>query len=86
MTNSIQKAVVVTGGSRGIGRAVCEALRKRGVIPQEDWAAIQQRAAFKLERIIELERVTNHEVVAFVRSVAENVGPAARHTPWADVV
>jgi adenylosuccinate lyase len=59
--------------------AVCEALTKRGVIPQEEWTVIQQRAAFKLERIIELERVTNHEVVAFVRSVAENVGPAARH-------
>ncbi len=59
--------------------AVCEARAARGDMPQDDWAAIRDRAAFDLARIAELERLTNHEVVAFVRSVAESVGPAARH-------
>jgi adenylosuccinate lyase len=59
--------------------AVCEARARRGEIPQEDWEAIREGAGFDLQRIAELERITNHEVVAFVRSVAEQVGPAARH-------
>jgi adenylosuccinate lyase len=59
--------------------AVCEARARLGEIPEEDWKAICERAGFDLERIAELEGVTNHEVVAFVRSVAEKVGPASRH-------
>ncbi len=59
--------------------AVCEARARRGEIPHDDWEAIRKGAGFDLQRIAELERITNHEVVAFVRSVAERVGPAARH-------
>jgi adenylosuccinate lyase len=59
--------------------AACEARARRGEIPAEDWRAIRERAGLDLERIAALEAVTNHEVVAFVRSVAEKVGPAARH-------
>jgi adenylosuccinate lyase len=58
--------------------AVCRAWAGRGVIPAEDLAAIEERAGFSVERTRELERVTNHDVVAFLTDVAERVGPASR--------
>jgi adenylosuccinate lyase len=57
----------------------CEAWARLGRIPQEDLDSIREHASFTLERVAELERVTNHDVVAFVRAVAESVGsPAGR--------
>jgi adenylosuccinate lyase len=58
--------------------AVCRAWAEQGVIPADDLAAIEERAAFSVERTRELERVTNHDVVAFLADVAERVGPASR--------
>jgi adenylosuccinate lyase len=53
----------------------CEARR----IPKKDLATIKRRAKFDVERIREIERTTNHDVVAFTTNVAEHVGPASRH-------
>ena len=58
--------------------AACRAWAGRGVIPPEDLAAIEARAAFSVERTREIERTTNHDVVAFLTDVAEHVGPASR--------
>jgi adenylosuccinate lyase len=58
--------------------AVSAAWARRGVIPAEDLAAIEARAAFSVERTREIERTTNHDVVAFLTDVAERVGPASR--------
>jgi adenylosuccinate lyase len=58
--------------------AVCRAWARRGVIPAEDLAAIEAGAGFSVERTEELERVTNHDVVAFLTDVAERIGPASR--------
>jgi adenylosuccinate lyase len=58
--------------------AVCRAWAARGVVPAEDLAQIEERAAFTVERTQELERTTNHDVVAFLTDVAEHVGPASR--------
>lgn len=58
--------------------AVCRAWARRGVIPAEDLATIEQRAGFSLERTLELEKTTNHDVVAFLTDVNERVGPASR--------
>ena len=58
--------------------AVCRAWAARGVIPAEDLAAIEAGAGFSVERTQELERVTNHDVVAFLTDVNERVGPASR--------
>jgi adenylosuccinate lyase len=58
---------------------VCEALARRGEIPPADLKAIQTKAAFDLESIREIEKATNHDVVAFVTDVARRVGPAGRH-------
>ena len=58
--------------------AVCRAWAERGVIPAEDLATIEERAGFSVERTREIERTTNHDVVAFLTDVAERVGPASR--------
>ncbi|MBT9155722.1 MAG: Adenylosuccinate lyase [Firmicutes bacterium] len=53
----------------------CEAWSKLGVIPPSDVAQIRARAKFCVARIDELERETNHDVVAFTRCVSESLGP-----------
>jgi adenylosuccinate lyase len=58
--------------------AVCEELAGRGEIPAEALEAIKSKSAFDPERIREIERVTKHDVIAFLTNVAENVGPASR--------
>jgi adenylosuccinate lyase len=58
--------------------AVCRAWAARGVIPLDDLADIEARAGFTVERTRELERTTDHDVVAFLTDVAERVGPASR--------
>jgi adenylosuccinate lyase len=56
----------------------CEAWARQGLIPSEDLDAIRARASFSVDRVEELEGVTNHDVAAFVQNVAETVGPAGR--------
>ncbi len=56
----------------------CEAMADLGQIPQEDAAAIRKRAAFSIPEIADIEKRTNHDVIAFLENVATSVGPAAR--------
>ncbi|MBN1892934.1 adenylosuccinate lyase [bacterium] len=58
--------------------AVCEVQAQRGVIPADAWKEIQEKAGFDLRRIAEIESEVNHDVIAFLTSVAEKVGPASR--------
>ncbi len=58
--------------------AVVDAWTKRGVIPQADRDAIHAGADYQIERINEIENITHHDVIAFLTSVAEHVGPASR--------
>ena len=58
--------------------AVCRAWCRRGVIPADDLAQIEAKAAFSVERTLEIEKTTNHDVVAFLTNVNENIGPASR--------
>lgn len=58
--------------------AVCEALAERGEIPSQDMKEIREKAGFDIARIDEIERETHHDVIAFLTSVAEHVGPASR--------
>lgn len=57
----------------------CEAMAKWGYIPAGDLRQIRKRAAFDLQRIEAIEQEVQHDVIAFLTSVAEKVGPAARH-------
>src|SRR5512139_2011799 len=56
----------------------CEAHAKRGRIPARSLAAIKKKAAFDVKRIDEHEKVVKHDVIAFLTSVAEHVGPDSR--------
>ncbi len=53
---------------------VCEALAELGKMPKDAPQRMRKNAKIKLERILELEAVTKHEVVAFVNSVVEDLG------------
>ena len=55
-----------------------EAQAEIGVIPKEDAATIRAKAKFDLPGIMEIEKRTNHDVIAFLENVAGYVGPAAR--------
>ena len=56
-------------------RAWCE----MGRVPEEALLDIEANARFSVERVHEIERVTQHDVVAFVSAVAENVGENGRY-------
>lgn len=58
--------------------AVCEVFAEQGKIPQDSFQTIRDRAKFDVKRILEIEAVTNHDVIAFLTNVAENVGPDSR--------
>jgi adenylosuccinate lyase len=59
--------------------AVCEAWHQLGRIPDGDMETIRERADFDLDRILELEAQTRHDVIAFLTAVEEKVGPASRY-------
>jgi adenylosuccinate lyase len=63
---------------RRVELAVCEAWSEQGVIPADALPAIQA-ATFSLTRIDEIFAETRHDVIAFVRSMAETAGPAGRY-------
>jgi adenylosuccinate lyase len=59
--------------------AATEALARRGLVPEKDLATIKAKAGFDPRRIAEIEAEVKHDVIAFLTSVAEHVGPASRH-------
>ena len=59
--------------------AICEGWTAMGVIPAEDMAVIREKADFELDRILELEETTKHDVIAFLTAVEEKVGPSSRY-------
>lgn len=58
--------------------AVCEAWAELGQIPRDDLREIKKKARFDVERIDEIEKVVKHDVIAFLTSVAQSLGPEAR--------
>jgi adenylosuccinate lyase len=58
--------------------AVVDALAEQGVVPAADADTIRDRASFTVEAVKEREKVTDHDVAAFVDVVAESVGDAGR--------
>jgi adenylosuccinate lyase len=55
-----------------------EAWSELGAIPPQDARAIRERASFSVERVLEVESVTRHDVAAFVQVVADSIGPEGR--------
>ncbi len=59
--------------------AVSKAQAELGLIPQSAYEAIRKKAKFQVDRILEIEKETKHDVIAFVTNLAENVGPEGRY-------
>jgi adenylosuccinate lyase len=57
----------------------CEAISQLGLIPKEAVQTIKRKAVIDVDRILEVEAETKHDVIAFVTSVAESVGPEGRY-------
>jgi len=58
--------------------AATDALVDAGIVPADDARELRDKAAFDIARIDEIEKTTQHDVIAFTTAVAENVGSAAR--------
>ena len=56
----------------------CDAQAELGVIPKAAAQAVWERGKFDIDRIDEIEKVTKHDVIAFLTNLAEYVGPEAR--------
>jgi adenylosuccinate lyase len=55
-----------------------DAMVKLGIVPEDAAKAVRERGGFDVERIDEIEREVKHDVIAFLTSLAEHVGPEAR--------
>lgn len=57
----------------------CEGWAKIGKIPPDAVEVIREKASFSWERVKEIEKTTQHDVLAFLTNVAENVGEEAKY-------
>jgi adenylosuccinate lyase len=57
----------------------CEAMAKEGLIPKQAFENIKRKANFSVDRILQIEEETKHDVIAFLTNVAEYVGEDARY-------
>ena len=57
---------------------VAEVLSDRGEVPKGAIKVINQKASFSVKRILEIEKTTRHDVIAFLTNLAENIGPDSR--------
>ena len=58
--------------------AVCEVHAEMGTLPREALERIKNKAKFSVARIHEIEKTTDHDVIAFTTNLAESIGEAAR--------
>lgn len=58
--------------------AVCEVHAELGTIPHDALEQIKSRAKFSVARINEIEKTTDHDVIAFTTNLAESIGEASR--------
>ncbi len=59
--------------------AAVEARMEAGIVPAEACAVIKAKATFNVAEILEIEKETKHDVIAFLTNVANNVGPESRY-------
>src|SRR5207245_3543489 len=58
--------------------AAAEAMAAAGLVPADAARDIREHGAFDIARIEEIERITQHDVIAFTTAVAEHLGPSAQ--------
>ncbi len=59
--------------------ACCEAFARQGLMPKEALSNVKRHAKFDVERIKVIEKKTNHDVVAFIVNLSENIGEDAKY-------
>lgn len=59
--------------------AICKAYNKLGQIPENALNEITKKASFNVKRIDKIEKEVNHDVIAFLTNVNENVGEYSRY-------
>jgi len=57
----------------------CEAFAELGIMPKSALENIKKKASFDVKRIQEIEQKTNHDVVAFIKNISENIGDDAKY-------
>ena len=58
--------------------AVAEVMKDKGIVPEKSFEVIKNKSKFDVERILEIEKTTRHDVIAFLTNLSENIGPDAR--------
>ena len=59
--------------------AAVEARFEAGIVPREALEAIKENARFNVDEILEIEKETKHDVIAFLTNVNQYVGPQSRY-------
>ncbi len=60
----------------------CEAMVQEGVVPPAVFKTIRERAKVDVARIDQLEKEVRHDVIAFLSSMTEKIGPEGRYLHW----
>jgi len=63
---------------RDVEVAAAEAMAALGIVPEEAAKNIREKAAFEVERVLEIEETVHHDVIAFLTNMAEHIGPDSR--------
>ena len=58
---------------------VAEIMSNKGIVPKSSLKVIKSKAQFSVDRILEIEKETRHDVIAFLTNLAENIGPDSRY-------
>ena len=58
--------------------AVAEVMEEKGIVPSKSLEIIKKKSKFSVDRILEIEKTTRHDVIAFLTNLSENIGPDAR--------
>ena len=57
---------------------VAEVMCDRGIVPRSSLEIIKKKSEFSVDRVLEIEKETRHDVIAFLTNLAENIGPDSR--------
>jgi len=58
--------------------AVVQIMTDKGIVPKNSCKIIHEKADFNVDRILEIEKITRHDVIAFLTNMAEYIGPDSR--------
>ena len=59
--------------------AVAQVMSEKNIIPKNSFKVIKEKANFQVDRVLEIEKTTRHDVIAFLTNMAEYIGPDSRY-------